>query len=70
MLVAKNCEELGERDFERTSEPAHRNDTDVTLTSFDASNIIAVERGPRGQLLLGDADLLSQFAHASSDCDS
>ena len=49
---------------------ADRSDPDIALTAFDTSDIVPMEAGPGGQLLLRDPDLLSEFSDAPPDDDA
>ena len=63
-FLPKRCKELGQRDFKRERQASNCGDADVTLPSFDATNVIPMQRGARGELLLRHAQLLTELPHS------
>lgn len=52
-LLGERIEHFGQRDLQRTREPADIQNPDVALTALDSSDVVTVQACTLGQLLLG-----------------
>jgi len=65
--VSERLEEISQRDFQGRGQALQRSEPDVSFAALDAAHIVAMKRGPRGELFLGDAGRLAQVAYPLAD---
>ena len=64
-LGSERSEAFREGGAKRGGRLGEGNDADVPFAAFHAPDVVSMQIGSSGQLLLGDAQLLAQASHAS-----
>ena len=65
--VAERLKEISQRDLQGRDQPLQRSEADVSFAALDAAHVVAMKRGPCGELFLRDASRLAQVANPLAD---